>query len=118
MDQNSKHPSVEGAPPIYRTPKEARAHGSPAYFTGKPCPHGHTATRYTRNSSCSICEEGYALSSLSGVLKKLTRKDGWELEGAHADRMAQELRKEAQDLIGRWRDKYGDSLEYSDRASS
>lgn len=35
--------------------KVALLTGSKYYFTGKQCPKGHIASRYTMNSSCSIC---------------------------------------------------------------
>lgn len=35
--------------------KEAEAVGAPYYFTGKPCPHGHVAPRYTKSSICAFC---------------------------------------------------------------
>jgi hypothetical protein len=33
----------------------ATAAGLPRYFTGRPCPNGHTADRYTRSSACVEC---------------------------------------------------------------
>ena len=37
------------------TRKEARLAGENKYFTGKPCPHGHIAHRYTKDSTCCEC---------------------------------------------------------------
>jgi 5-methylcytosine-specific restriction endonuclease McrA len=34
---------------------EARRVGSKLYFTGKPCPHGHVAPRFTSNFGCVEC---------------------------------------------------------------
>lgn len=38
------------------TAKEAREIGSPRYFTGKPCKHGHVAPRWTATCSCWECQ--------------------------------------------------------------
>jgi hypothetical protein len=37
------------------TRAEAKAKGLKQYFTGKPCPHGHVAERYTSSSGCITC---------------------------------------------------------------
>jgi 5-methylcytosine-specific restriction endonuclease McrA len=37
------------------TRAEAKAAGLKQYFTGKPCKHGHVATRYTVKGTCSEC---------------------------------------------------------------
>lgn len=34
---------------------EARSLGLPRYFTGKSCPHGHIAERFTANATCVEC---------------------------------------------------------------
>lgn len=36
---------------------EAKATGAVRYFTGKPCPHGHVADRWTKNGECVSCGE-------------------------------------------------------------
>ena len=36
--------------------KEAIEQGLTRYFTGKPCPQGHVAERYTRKSGCVQCD--------------------------------------------------------------
>ncbi len=38
------------------TRAEAVERGSVRYFTGKPCPHGHTAARYTLSGFCVECQ--------------------------------------------------------------
>lgn len=35
---------------------EAKKRGLKRYFTGKPCPQGHVAERYTTKSSCVVCD--------------------------------------------------------------
>ena len=43
---------------IMKTPKEleyARKKGLVFYNTGKPCPNGHKARRYTKSSKCVEC---------------------------------------------------------------
>lgn len=35
---------------------QAATQGKCRYFDGKPCVHGHTADRYTRNASCVECQ--------------------------------------------------------------
>lgn len=42
---------------IASSAKEARALGLPTYFTGKPCPKGHTAERRTANRGCVVCNK-------------------------------------------------------------
>lgn len=37
------------------TRDDARRTKEKHYFTGKPCPHGHVAPRYTSNGGCSEC---------------------------------------------------------------
>lgn len=37
------------------TRAEAREMGLPRYFTGKPCPHGHVAERFTSGGGCREC---------------------------------------------------------------
>ena len=37
--------------------KLAKEQGLVRYFSGKPCKHGHTAERYTRNGECVECSE-------------------------------------------------------------
>lgn len=37
------------------TRKEAKDQGLPKYFTGKPCPNGHTAERLTYSYKCTEC---------------------------------------------------------------
>lgn len=34
---------------------EAREHGLPRYFTGKPCKRGHVEERYVNNGGCVVC---------------------------------------------------------------
>lgn len=38
-----------------RTAKEAKAQGSPRYFSGVPCKRGHIAERFTANLTCTLC---------------------------------------------------------------
>lgn len=38
-----------------QTRAEAKINGDKKYFTGKPCPHGHTAERYTSSGHCCEC---------------------------------------------------------------
>lgn len=38
-----------------KTRQEAQAIGATQYFTGKPCPKGHVAPRFTANFGCSEC---------------------------------------------------------------
>lgn len=40
---------------MFATRKEARQAGEKYYFTGKPCPHGHTCKRFTSNKQCFDC---------------------------------------------------------------
>lgn len=40
---------------IPRSYSEAKAVGAKHYFTGKPCPNGHIARRFTSNSGCEEC---------------------------------------------------------------
>lgn len=35
--------------------RSAVAAGESTYFTGRPCPHGHVALRYTSNAACLEC---------------------------------------------------------------
>ncbi len=47
---------------MVQTPKEleeARKKKLTFYFTGKPCPKGHVANRYTSSSKCVICKKNY-----------------------------------------------------------
>jgi hypothetical protein len=47
---------------MVQTPKElreARKKKLTFYFTGKPCPKGHIANRYTGSSKCVICLKNY-----------------------------------------------------------
>jgi phage terminase Nu1 subunit (DNA packaging protein) len=37
------------------TAKEARSSGSPVYFSGKPCAHGHVCERFSSNRNCIKC---------------------------------------------------------------
>lgn len=37
------------------TPREARYRGLAHYYSGKPCPAGHVAPRYTSNRRCTVC---------------------------------------------------------------
>ena len=37
------------------SPKQAKAHGSRFYFTGKPCKRGHFSKRYSGSASCVEC---------------------------------------------------------------
>jgi hypothetical protein len=46
-NSNSTHPVV--------TRKQAKALGLVRYFTGKPCPHGHIAQRFTSYGQCEAC---------------------------------------------------------------
>lgn len=36
---------------------EARTLGLKQYYTGKPCPHGHTSPRYTASATCIDCHK-------------------------------------------------------------
>jgi len=38
------------------TRAQATTRGSRFYFTGNPCPAGHTAKRRTSSSACTACE--------------------------------------------------------------
>lgn len=44
------------------TRKEAKVLGSLFYFTGLPCPYGHTVMRYTKTSNCVTCHSVYYAS--------------------------------------------------------
>lgn len=37
------------------TRRQALAEGSPRYFTGEPCVHGHVAPRFTSGCGCNEC---------------------------------------------------------------
>lgn len=38
------------------TRAEAKISGFKRYFTGRPCPSGHNAERFTKNATCTICQ--------------------------------------------------------------
>jgi len=40
--------------------EEAQARNMDRYFTGTPCRHGHVAPRYTRGTSCVVCQVEHA----------------------------------------------------------
>lgn len=42
----------------FSTRKAALAAGSPTYFTGNPCKHGHISYRYTQSGGCRECING------------------------------------------------------------
>lgn len=42
-----------------RSPREAREQGAKFYYTGKPCPKGHTAERRVWDRTCMGCQMGY-----------------------------------------------------------
>jgi len=49
---------LEGDIDVTRLPRScaaAKATGSRHYFTGRPCPNGHTAARFTSNNGCEEC---------------------------------------------------------------
>ena len=72
----------------------AAALGIKSYFTGKPCPHGHIAERYTSNGTCIACipernKKQYHKNPKKHIARSAafirehpgryreTRKDGW-----------------------------------------
>ena len=61
------------------TRAEAKASGSSRYFSGKPCPHGHNADRYTINATCVVCfgERDRALKAKKAD-RELARKREWK----------------------------------------
>lgn len=42
--------------PHLRTRREAKAKGAKHYLTGKSCPHGHVAPRFTSTGNCTVCQ--------------------------------------------------------------
>lgn len=42
-----------------KTRKQAMDVGDFHYYTGKPCPHGHLAKRYTVTAACTQCVSSY-----------------------------------------------------------
>lgn len=49
---------------------EAQAAGKKRYFTGVPCPKGHTAQRYVANRKCAVCEKDKTAQWLKDNPKK------------------------------------------------
>lgn len=58
--------------------KEAKTTGARHYFTGKPCPRGHVAKRFTRDAGCVEC------------------KNQWERDKYHADVEASRAKSRAE----------------------
>lgn len=56
------------------TRKQAIAQGNTQYFTGKPCPHGHIAKRYTITAACTQCVLGYQKSAKQRVYEMARRQ--------------------------------------------
>ena len=48
--------------------------GLPRYFTGEPCPHGHTVERYTSNYKCVTCASEHAKLPRSKAQMKARHK--------------------------------------------
>ncbi len=71
-----------------KSKKEALSIGASYFFTGKPCPQGHVAARYTKGGSCSFCQReksaerngtvfrGAASKSLNNEARRLAEKSG------------------------------------------
>lgn len=47
--------AAEKMPDLPNSRAAAIAAGSPQYFTGKPCAHGHVANRFTSSGTCVDC---------------------------------------------------------------
>lgn len=52
---------------------EAKAAGSLVYFTGKPCPKGHVASRRTSNGECCECGRAAARTRSAAVPKAVKK---------------------------------------------
>lgn len=55
--------------------KEARALGLKRYFTGKPCPHGHTAERFTSKSTCCECVKKFSAERYERKPPRISQRD-------------------------------------------
>lgn len=53
--------------------QEAISQGLKRYFTGKPCPHGHTAQRIVSNYACAECNK-------IALRKRFIERTDWERE--------------------------------------
>jgi hypothetical protein len=58
-----------------KTAKEARAQGVKHYFTGKPCPVGHVALRWTSTQGCVECHERHATKFLSTEAGRASQRE-------------------------------------------
>jgi hypothetical protein len=69
-----------GVEEVTYPPTRAITAGSTYYLTGKPCPQGHMAPRFTSNGGCSTCLNVRVQSGLRGELPpRLCRHCGTEI---------------------------------------
>lgn len=55
------------APLVPATRAEAVERGAVRYFTGEPCPQGHTAERYTLGGYCVGCQRAATKANKAAV---------------------------------------------------
>jgi 5-methylcytosine-specific restriction endonuclease McrA len=58
-----------------KTAKEARAQGVKHYFTGKPCPVGHIALRWTSTQGCVECRGRHQVQFLSTEAGRASQRE-------------------------------------------
>jgi len=80
MSQNMPSLVADSLP---RSKSEARRSGASRYFTGRPCPQGHVAPRYT-GGGCTECER-------QASAKRTASRPGWNT--AKSKRYAEQLRE-------------------------
>ena len=79
------------------TRAEAKLEGATTYFTGKPCPHGHIAIRYTRSCDCAACTSIYRKNRrISTPSLERDKMRAWRLENGLEEKKRKRLRKESQ----------------------
>lgn len=75
------------------SPKSAKAVGDTYYFTGKPCPRGHTCKRFASTHACVEC-----LAAAKQAYRSLPENNAKEIESGKAYRKANASRLRAERL--------------------
>jgi hypothetical protein len=60
------------SPASLPTRAQAKEIGSLYYFSGKQCPHGHQAARFTQSSQCTVCAAKYRIGRRAELRKQKT----------------------------------------------
>ena len=82
--------------------REAKSANLPRYFTGKPCPKGHIAERYTKHGTCCQCASENAKSQAKKEYDRRYYRENKERIGVRVAKYAEENKEAVLARVNAW----------------